>query len=269
MIKRPLSKHYPYLLPLIQQVKMRRKSLQYLRKAYRLEKSEENKKFSVYKSQSLLRRTLGSSDPALQEAKIHNLKIAIPHVNNLVINPGQIFSLWRAVGSPEYNKGYVDGMLLSEGKVVTGVGGGLCQLANIIHWLFLHTGMEVKEHWHHEYDVFPDSGRAIPFGSGAGVLYNYFDLQYINNTDETYTLNVYLTDKHLKGEIWSNREQKIKYSIDEKDHRFYKLDDEIFRENKLYKLSIDKDTGNVVSNELIKHNNSKGIISSECRVKLA
>lgn len=211
----------------------------------------------VYKSQSLLKRTLGNTDPALQDAKIHNLKLAVPSISNIVIPPGYTFSFWKALGKPEYTKGYVDGMLLSDGKIISGVGGGLCQLANMVHWLFLHTGMELKEHWHHDYDVFPDSGRTIPFGSGAGVLYNYFDLQYHNSTNETYTLNIFLSDKHLKGEVWSDKPQEVKYSIDEEDHRFYKENGQTFRENTLYKLSIDKKSGNTIGKHLVKRNKSK------------
>lgn len=224
---------------------------------YKLEQSDSFKTHKVYFSQSLLMRKLGDVDMQLQESKVVNLKLAIPQFNNIVIHPRKTFSFWKIFGEPTYKKGYVDGMLLADGKIITGVGGGICQLANMIHWLFLHTGMDVIEHWHHDYDVFPDSGRCLPFGSGAGVLYNYFDLQYYNPTYEIYTLNLYLTETHLKGEIFSNKEQTIKYSIEEDEHRFYKMDDQVFRENKLFKLTIDKKTGKTINRSLIKHNNSK------------
>ncbi|MFJ8513275.1 VanW family protein [Lysinibacillus xylanilyticus] len=51
-------------------------------------------------------------------------------------------------------------------KVKTGVGGGICQLANLLYWMALHTPLIVTERHHHSFDPFPDSGRTLPFGSG-------------------------------------------------------------------------------------------------------
>ena len=61
-------------------------------------------------------------------------------------------------------------MLLKNGTVQYGCGGGLCQLSNLIFWMTLHTPLEVKERHRHGYDVFPDSNRTQPFGSGAIVI---------------------------------------------------------------------------------------------------
>lgn len=255
--RKPLSKIFPILAPPIIEIKIRQKSIQYLNQQYRLKHSDKLKEHLVYKSESLLRRKLGNVDEKLQINKIHNLELAIPNVNNTVIPPNKMFSFWNLIKKPTYDKGYLDGMLLADGHVLEGVGGGLCQLANMIHWLFLHTGMIVKEHWHHDYDIFPDSGRTLPFGSGASVFFNYFDLQYLNATKETYTLCLKLTDTHLVGEVWSNKVQNIKYSVIEEDHKFYKENNKTFRENKLYKITIDKITGNTINKQLIKHNNSQ------------
>ena len=45
-------------------------------------------------------------------------------------------------------------------------GGGLCQLSNLIYWMTLHTPLTITERYRHSYDVFPDSNRTQPFGSG-------------------------------------------------------------------------------------------------------
>ena len=125
----------------------------------------------------MLRRKLGDSDPRLQEQKITNLKQAVKNLNGVVILPGKFFSLWSIVGEPSAKNGYVNGMLLSGGKVIEGMGGGLCQLSNFLFWIFLHVPSEVVQRYHHSIDVFPDSGRVLPFGSGATILYNFIDCE--------------------------------------------------------------------------------------------
>ncbi|MEQ6377427.1 VanW family protein [Bacillaceae bacterium S4-13-56] len=161
---------------------------------------------SLKKHQSLLRRKLGDSDPQLQENKITNLKIASQTIDGVLIFPGQIFSFWQLVGRTTRDKGYIEGMQLSRGEVKTGIGGGICQLANLLFWMALHTPLEIIERHHYSFDPFPDSGRVLPFGSGASVFYNYIDLRFYNPTEQTFQIKVWLTDKHLKGAILTDRE---------------------------------------------------------------
>ncbi len=123
--------------------------------------------FCINRHQSLLFRKLGDSDPQLQVNKVKNLKLAIAKVDSLVLRPKETFSSWKTVGVPTRKKGYVEGMLLSRGEVRNGIGGGLCQLSNLIYWMALHTPLTVTERFHHGFDPFPDENRTLPFGTGA------------------------------------------------------------------------------------------------------
>ena len=59
-------------------------------------------------------------------------------------------------------------------------GGRPVQMTNLLYWMTLHTPLTVTERWRHGYDVFPDSNRTQPFGSGATCFYNYMDLMVRN-----------------------------------------------------------------------------------------
>lgn len=217
----------------------------------------EDLKFTCKKHQSLLRRRLGNSDPQLQENKISNLKIACPTIDGILIKPGQTFSFWRQLGEATADKGYVEGMQLSRGEVVRGVGGGLCQLANLLYWMALHSPLEVTERHHHSFDPFPDENRVLPFGSGAGVFYNYIDLRFFNPTELTFQIRVWVTDEHLKGAIFSDRETPHAYHIVEKNHRFSRVGDKTFRENEIWREVIDRRTGNRVAEEMLVRNHAE------------
>lgn len=75
----------------------------------------------------------------LQRNKLVNLRLASAQINGLVVQPGETFSFWKLVGEPSAKRGYLDGLVISAGKLGRGVGGGLCQLANLIHWLVLNS----------------------------------------------------------------------------------------------------------------------------------
>lgn len=168
--------------------------------------------------QTPLLRQLRKVDMQLQYNKITNLRLAAARLNGLIVEPGETFSFWRLVGKPTRRKGYLDGMVLSNGQACSGIGGGLCQLSNLIYWMTLFTPLTVTERWRHNYDVFPDSNRTQPFGSGATVVYNYVDLQITNHTQSNLQLYITLDDKNLHGEWRSSQRPETRYEVYEREH---------------------------------------------------
>lgn len=187
-------------------------------KKFSTKKEEQLLKHQIFAHQTLLHRELKNVDMWLQHNKVKNLKIATQKLNKIIIRPGETFSYWRLLGNTTKSKGYVDGMVLHYGKVTIGVGGGLCQLSNLIYWMTLHSPLTITERYRHSYDVFPDSKRSQPFGSGATCAYNYLDLQINNETNTSYQLIVYLNDTHLVGEWRSETPAIQSYEVYEREH---------------------------------------------------
>lgn len=211
--------------------------------------------FRIKKHQSVLLKKLGQSNMQLQINKVTNLKIAIQKINGLLIKPGQTFSFCKLVGLPTKQKGYLPGMELSFGEARTGTGGGICQIANLIHWLVIHSPLTVTEHHHHSFDPFPDDGRVLPFGSGATVFYNYIDYEFTNNTPYTFQINLWLSEKCLEGELRVNTELDFGYHVIEKHHHFLKKGNVYHRSNELWREKFLKfQGGKVIDTELIKKN---------------
>ena len=148
-------------------------------------------------------------------------------------------------------------MQLSRGEVVRGVGGGLCQLANLLYWMALHTPLEIAERHHHSFDPFPDENRVLPFGSGAGVFYNYIDLRFYNPTDLTFQIRLWITDDHLKGAVHASSEPRFAYHVFERNHRFIHDDGKNYRENEIWRELVDRRTGNRVAEEMLVKNHSE------------
>lgn len=234
--RRALSSRFPWLrAPII----FVRRRLTWLRnRRYRIARIRQSEPlaFIAARHQSVLRRRLGDSDPALQESKITNLRRACRDLDGLIISPGQVFSLWESIGQPTRARGYVDGMLLSGGRVIPGIGGGLCQLSNFLCWIFLHAETRIIERLHHSMDVFPDSGRVLPFGSGATCLYNFVDLKIQNTSPEPLQLKIWVTDTHLKGQLRAPTPRAASFSVREREHCFIRRGDRYFRYNELIRI---------------------------------
>lgn len=193
----------------------------------------------------------------LQKNKAKNLSLASPKINGIIIKPGETFSFWKLVKRCRENDGYKEGLTISSGKPSSGIG-GMCQLSNLIHWMILHTDIEIREHHHHDQiDLFPDFKRVIPFGIGTSIMYNYLDYRFKNTTNITYQLIIYVTDEYLCEELRTDKRQNYKYHIVAEDVYFSKEKDGIYRNGKVYREKNDCQTGKCIKKELIRVNHAK------------
>lgn len=211
---------------------------------------------SVKKHKSTLLRPLKDVEMYLQYNKITNLRLAISKIDGVIIKPGQTFSIWKLVGRPSKAKGYLEGLALHNGQISTDVGGGLCQLGNLLYWMALHSDLSITERWRHGYDVFPDVNRKVPFACGATLSYNYIDLQLTNNTDRVFRINLWLDDEFLHGELLSDSSISDTFEVFETDH-LIKLQwwGGYTRHNKVWKRKINALNGEQVD-ELVTENHA-------------
>lgn len=206
---------------------------------------------------SILVRKLHGVDIKLQENKVTNIELACKKVNGLIIHPGETFSYWITIGRPTKRKGYKDGLVIGKNKMRADIGGGLCQMGNMIHYLVLNSPLEVTELHHHSDALFPDERRRVPFGTGTSVSYNKFDYRFKNTTDQDVQILVWIENGELCGELRSEREFPYRYKLVEENHHFKKEGDKYYRISQVYRITIDRKTNKEVNKELILDNHSQ------------
>lgn len=206
---------------------------------------------------TILLRELKDIDRWMQINKIKNISLALRTLNGIILNSGESFSYWRSIGRPTVSKGYVPGMVLHDGKVESGIGGGLCQLSNLIYWITLHTPLTVVERHRHGYDVFPDANRTQPFGSGATCSYPGIDLEIRNDTTQPFQLLLTMTKTHLVGKWLSSETIPFSYTIYEKEHAIHQeWWGGYIRHNTIYRTLSDTMSGDFVRDEFVTENNA-------------
>lgn len=205
---------------------------------------------------SILIRKLNGVDLRLQENKVTNIMLACNKVNGIIIHPGETFSYWRTIGKASKEKGYKEGLVIGRNGMTSGYGGGLCQMANLIHWLVLNSPLKVTELHHHSDALFPDERRKVPFGTGTSVFYNNVDYRFKNDTDQDVQILVWCEEGELCGELRSEREFPYRYRLIEENHHFKKEGDKYYRISQVYREVIDRETNDVLYRELILDNHS-------------
>ncbi len=253
---RRLSERFPALYPLAVEILRLRGHLRWLTSDTRFAESRSSTDLPIRikPHKSLLLRTLGDFEMWLQHNKIHNLRLAAARLDGLLIRPGEEFSFCRTVGRASRRKGYIEGMLLDNGQASPGVGGGICQLANLLHWMVLHSPVVVTERSEHSFDPFPDNGRVLPWGVGCTIYYNYVDFRFRNDTDAVFQLRTRVGERYLEGVLRADRPIPHSYRVYARHERFFRSDGRWYRRNEIWRDLIDRRTGNRVRSELVKSN---------------
>ena len=272
MMKRKLfCEISPFTYRLSMEKEILRRHLQdlYHKTHFAMELTETSLPVVVYRHNSLIRRRLGNVNMQLQENKATNLALAVKHIDGLLIHPGETFSVWKLVGRTTKRKGYKEGLTIAKGQPSQGIGGGLCQLSNLIHWLVLHSELTITEHHHHDgLDLFPDYGRQIPFGTGTSISYNYIDYRFRNDTTNTYQLRLWVDDEYLCGELRAVEQQPHTFHIHAENEYFSRerpqegdetsgTDGVVYRNGEVYRDIIDRKTGRCLESQLIRTNHAR------------
>ena len=137
--------------------------------------------------------------------KKYNLEYAADRIRDYVILPGEVFSFWKAVGSPDKLRG---SRCIRNGKVNIEKGGGLCQVASVLFHLALMGGLKVVERYNHSVDLYGDGPRACPLGLDATVCYGYKDLRILNTTDSILHFLLQTNEDSIQAVLQSSRPLK-------------------------------------------------------------
>ena len=170
-----------------------------------------------------------------QDNKIVNLRIASARLDGVVVGPGQVLSFCRLVGPTHRSRGYLPALTLFGREIRPAPGGGLCQLSNMVYWMALNLGFEVVERHRHQFDLFPDDGRTVPFGAGATVFYNYVNLKVRNTLTFPVKFRFAVGETVLTGRAYGTAPLPHRVEVYETDHGFYEKGGVRRRRNRIWR----------------------------------
>ena len=126
---------------------------------------------------------------ASNKNRSNNLEIASEKIDGTVILPGETFSYNKIVGERTIAEGYKEAAVYSGGKVVEGIGGGICQLSSTLYNAVLYANLEIVSRSNHRFlTSYVDAGR------DATVSWGTIDFQFKNT--RSYPIKVVSTVKN-------------------------------------------------------------------------
>ena len=105
-----------------------------------------------------------------------NIKNAASKIDGTILLPGQVFSFNEKVGPRTAENGFVMAPEIQGDELVTGYGGGTCQVSSTLHAASMFGALEIVDRQNHSR---PSS--YVPPGMDATVAYPIVDLKVKNN----------------------------------------------------------------------------------------
>jgi len=136
--------------------------------------------------------------------RAHNILLAANALDGMTIPAGGEFSFNGATGPRTAEAGYVEAPVYADGRITTGLGGGICQVSTTACNAMLEAGLEPLERHAHMFTV----GYASP-GLDASVAYGLQDLRFGNPYDAAVTLQVSLEGECLRVSVLIPAEEEI------------------------------------------------------------
>ena len=108
-----------------------------------------------------------------------NVEIAAARLDGTVVTNGEVFSFNEAIGKIAPENGFQSGLIISNGRTVAGLGGGVCQVSTTTFRALYRGGLPIVERNQHAYLVHwydPE------IGFDAAVYQPVLDLKMLNDT---------------------------------------------------------------------------------------
>lgn len=134
------------------------------------------------------------------ESRVTNIHRIADIVDDVVIEPGETFSVNGFVGERTEAKGFVGGGAISDGQFVEQVGGGVSQFATTTYNAAYFGGYEIVEHKAHSYYI-----SRYPVGREATLNYPDVDLKIKNNSPHGMVIDTSYTDESITVAVYGKK----------------------------------------------------------------
>ena len=244
MERKRITQIFPWLLPIRKQ---ERKLVFYLgmtldKNKYANNISMKQLPYHVFKSSCPMYNEKTGFDMVYQENKVFNLKLAAMTLSYLVIEPQETFSFWKIVRKADDKEQFREGLTVTNGVLTAELGGGLCQMSNLLFWLFLHTPLTIVERHGHRKKDFPEPPSDAPIGVDAAISEGWLDLKVRNDTDISFQIVISFDENNIYGEIFASEKLKYRYEITNQNIVYNRSNDKIFQEGDMVKNKILNET---------------------------
>ena len=151
--------------------------------------------------------TFSTNYQASNTNRTTNLKLSSGKINGTVLLPGEEFSYNKIVGERTIAAGYKEAATFSGGKVVDGLGGGICQISSTLYDAVVMANLEITERRNHQFVT-----SYVGAGKDATVVWGSQDFKFKNTRKYPIRITATVQGGVATVQVWGLREE-VEYDI--------------------------------------------------------
>lgn len=132
-----------------------------------------------------------------------NIRLAATLIDGALVPPGGTFSFNEIVGERTEKRGFLEAGVYINGKVDTGIGGGICQVSTTLYNAVLLADYPVLERSNHSLTV-----PYVPLSRDAAVSWGAQDFKFSNNTSNYILVHCRTSKNTITFELYSTKVNK-------------------------------------------------------------
>lgn len=136
-----------------------------------------------------------------------NLRLAASKINGTVLLPNEEFSYNSVVGERTINAGYKMAATYSNGAVVDGLGGGICQISSTLYDAVVMANLKITTRRNHQFVT-----SYVPAGKDATVVWGSQDFKFVNSRKNPVRITATVQGGVATVQVWGIKEE-VEYDI--------------------------------------------------------
>ena len=136
-----------------------------------------------------------------------NLRLAANKINGTVLLPNEEFSYNAVVGERTISAGYKMAATYSNGAVVDGLGGGICQISSTLYDAVVMANLKITTRRNHQFVT-----SYLPAGKDATVVWGSQDFKFVNSRKYPVRITATVQGGVATVQVWGIKEE-VEYDI--------------------------------------------------------
>ncbi|NOU95131.1 hypothetical protein GC093_18145 [Paenibacillus sp. LMG 31456] len=145
------------------------------------------------------------------EGRIHNIRSTASSIHDLILKPGDVFDYATYIAETEQKFGFKEAPVILNGKLVPGIGGGICQVSTTLYNAVLRAGLDIVERRNHSLPV-----SYVPLGQDATFASGYINFKFRNSTPNYLLIRTSTDEQKITVKLFGQIPSDLTYTIESK-----------------------------------------------------
>lgn len=141
--------------------------------------------------------------------RVHNVDSAARSIDGIVLAPGEIFDYGEAIEYAEKTFGFQEAPVIFGGRLVPGVGGGICQVSSTLYNAAVRAGLSIVERRNHSLPV-----SYLPKGQDATFAKGYINFRFKNTSGHHLLIRATVENRQLTIKLFGDIPENVSYSLE-------------------------------------------------------